>query len=36
MLCGWGGEGREVQEREDVCMHMADSVHCTEETNITL
>ena len=37
MLCGdlswvgWGG--REVQEGGDVCIHIADSLHCTAETN---
>ena len=42
MLCndlgGWvvgrgGGCGREVQEEGDICMHMADSLHCIRETN---
>ena len=28
--------GREVQERGDICMHTADSLHCTAETNTTL
>ena len=28
-----GGVGREVQEGRDVCVHMADSHHCTTETN---
>ena len=27
---------REVQEREDICVHVTDSLHCTAETNITL
>ena len=42
MLCGdldgWdGGEcGREVQEGGDVCMHIADSLRCSAETNTTL
>ena len=31
---GWGG--REVQEGGDRCIHMADSLHCTAETNTTL
>ena len=38
MLCddldGWDG-GREVQEREDIRIHIADSLHCTAETNTT-
>ena len=38
MLCGdldgWdGGGGREVQEGGDVCIHIADSLCCTAETN---
>ena len=42
MLCddldGWdGGGGREVQEGGgDMCIHIADSLHCTAETNTTL
>ena len=40
MLCGdldgWDGEGREVQEGGDICIHIADSLHCTSETNTTL
>ena len=38
-LVGWDGgweEGREVQERRDICIHIADSLHCTAETNTTL
>ena len=44
MLCddpaGWdGGDGTEVQEGRDICIHIA-SLHCTlhgtAETNITL
>ena len=36
-LEGWdGGEGREAQEREDICIHMADSHCCIAETNTTL
>ena len=31
-----GGVGREVQEERDVCVHVADSRHCTAETNTTL
>ena len=30
----WGR--REAQEVGDICMHMADSLHCTAETNTTL
>ena len=39
---GWpkAGDGvgceREVQEGGDICMHMADSLHCTAETNAKL
>ena len=42
MLCddldGWDGVGdeREVQEGEDICIHIADSLHCTAETNNTV
>ena len=41
MLCDdldvWGGgSGREVQEGGDICIHIADSLHCTAETNTTL
>ena len=41
MLCdnldGWdGGDGREVQEGGDIGIHIADSLHCTAETNTTL
>ena len=33
----WGvGGGVEVQEGEDICIHIADSLHCTEEGNTTL
>lgn len=36
MLCddldGWDGEGKEVQEGEDICIHKADLLHCTTET----
>ena len=36
-LYGWdGGDGREVQEVGDICTHITDSLHCTEETNTTL
>ena len=33
-LEGWSG--REVQEGKDVCIHIADSLCCTAETNTTL
>ena len=41
MLCddlrGWdGGDGRKVQEGGDIGIHIADSLHCTAETNTTL
>ena len=41
MLCddldGWdGGGGKETQEGGDVGIHIADSLHCTTETNTTL
>ena len=41
MLCdgleGWDGVGgRELQEGRDICIHIADSLHCTAETNTTL
>ena len=41
MLCGgvdgWdAGEGREVQEGGDIGIHIADSLHCTAESNTTL
>ena len=38
-LNGWdGGEvgEREVQEGGDIDIHIADSLHCTAETNTTL
>ena len=31
-----GGVGREVQEGGDICIYIADSFHCTAETNTTL
>ena len=31
---GWGR--REDQEGGDTCIHIADSLHCTAETNTTL
>ena len=34
---GIGGEGgTEVQEGSKICVHMADSLHCTVETSTTL
>ena len=38
-LDGWdegGVEGSEVQEGRNRCMHTADSLHCTVETNTAL
>ena len=36
-LEGWGVEdGRDIQERGDVCVHIAGSLHYTEETNTIL
>ena len=38
-LKGWNGVGvggREAQEGADICIHMADSLCCTAETNTTL
>ena len=39
MLCddldGWEGS-REALEGGDICMQIADSLHCTAETNIAL
>ena len=36
-LQGWdGGGGREAHERGDICIHTADSLHCTADTNTTL
>ena len=32
----WGRAGREALEGSDVCIHMADSFHCTAEANRTL
>ena len=31
-----GGDWGEVQEGGDICIHIADSLHCTAETNTTL
>ena len=42
MICddldGWDGgrAGREAQEGGDICIHIADSLRCTAETNTTL
>ena len=35
-LEGWNGGvgGREAQEGRDICIHMADSLHCTVETDL--
>ena len=33
---GWEGGGRGVQEGAYKCIHTADSLHCTAETNTTL
>ena len=33
---GGGGDGREVQEGGDICIHIADSLCCTAEANKTL
>ena len=37
-LDGWdgGGGGREVQVGGNICMHIADSLCCTAETNTAL
>ena len=36
-LAGWdGGCGREVQEGEDIYIHIADSLRYTAETDTTL
>ena len=31
--CPLWGEGLEIEEGGDVCIHIADSFHCTAETN---
>ena len=31
-----GMVGRDVQEGGDICIYVADSLHCTAETNTTL
>ena len=33
---GGGWSGREAQQGEDVCIHIADSLHCTAKTNNTV
>ena len=36
-LDGWDGGGwKEVQEEEDICIHITDSLCCTAKTNTTL
>ena len=35
VLCG-DLDGKEIQRRRDICIHIADSLCCTVETNITL
>ena len=30
---GWEGSVRKAQEGEDICIHAADSFHCTAENN---
>ena len=35
VLCG-DLNGKEIQKRGDMCIHTADSFHCTVETNTTL
>ena len=36
-LAGWDERnGREVQDGGAICIHMADSLFCTAETNISL
>ena len=44
MVCGdpggWdvgvGGGEKEAREGGDICIHRADSLHCTDETNTAL
>ena len=31
-----GGGGREIQEGGGVCIHIAESLHCTAETNTVI
>ena len=33
---GWRSGGREAQQGEDICMHIADSLCCTVEMNTAL
>ena len=35
-LGGWNGEWWEGPRGGDVCIHTADSLHCTAEANTTL
>ena len=35
VLCG-DLNGKEIQKRGDICIHIADSLHCTAETDTTL
>ena len=38
-LDGWngdGGWGEGILRREDICIHIADSLHCIAETNTIL
>ena len=35
MLCG-GLNGKEIQKREDICTHIADSLCCAGESNNTV
>ena len=36
IMGGMGSGGREVREGGDICIHIADSLCCTAETNTTL
>ena len=33
---GWGWSGKEVKKEEDICIHRADSLSCSTETNTAL
>ena len=35
-MCGMGVGGREVQQGGSICIHIANSIHCTAETNNTV
>jgi len=35
VLCG-DLNGKEIQRRGDICVHVADSLHCSVEINATL